>query len=87
MIAAAIKSLIDNREGHIQLQPGKQKGYDIKLPVVTKGGVDFTIDVPYVYSDAGGKISEFSNHTVKIDVDQFNNKSQKNDADELADFM
>ena len=87
MIAAAIKSLIDNREAHIQLQPGKQKGYDIKLPVVTKGGVDFIIDVPYVYSDAGGKISEFSNHTVKIDVDQFNNKSQKNDADELADFM
>ena len=34
--------LIDNREAHIQAQPGKQKGYDLKLPVIEKGGADFT---------------------------------------------
>jgi len=85
MIAAAIKSLIDNREAHIQSQPGKQKGYDLKLPTVAKGGVDFTIDVPYVYTDTNGKVAEYT--TTIIDVDAFNNKAQKHEDDKFAEFM
>ena len=84
MIAAAIKSLIDNREAHIQLQPGKQKGYDLKLPVVEKGGVDFTIDMPYVYTDVDGKVAEY---TQMLTVDDFNNKAQKHEDDKFAEFM
>jgi hypothetical protein len=84
MIAAAIKSLIDNREAHIQSQPGKQKGYDLKLPVVEKGGADFTIDMPYVYTDANGKVAEY---TSIIEVDAFNNKAQKHEDDKFAEFM
>ena len=85
MIAAAIKSLIDNREAHIQSQPGKQKGYDLKLPTVAKGGVDFTIDIPYVYTDTNGKVAEYT--TTIIDVDAFNNKAQKHEDDKFAEFM
>ena len=84
MIAAAIKSLIDNREAHIQSQPGKQKGYDLKLPVVEKGGANFTIDMPYVYTDTNGKVAEY---TSIIDVDSFNNKAQKHEDDKFAEFM
>jgi hypothetical protein len=84
MIAAAIKSLIDNREAHIQSQPGKQKGYDLKLPVVEKGGADFAIDMPYVYTDANGKVAEY---TSIIEVDAFNNKAQKHEDDKFAEFM
>jgi hypothetical protein len=84
MIAAAIKSLVDNREAHIQAQPGKQKGYDIMLPVVEKGGLDFTIDMPYVYTDTNGKVAEY---TSIIDVDAFNNKAQKHEEDKFAEFM
>jgi len=84
MIASAIKSLIDNREAHIQSQPGKQKGYDLKLPVIAKGGVDFAMDVPYVYTDTNGKVAEY---TSIIDVDAFNNKAQKQDDDKFAEFM
>jgi hypothetical protein len=84
MIAAAIKSLIDNREAHIQLQPGKQKGYDLSIPTITKGGSDFTIDVPYVYTDTNGNVAEY---TSIIDVDMFNNKSQKQEDDKFAEFM
>ena len=84
MIAAAIKSLIDNREAHIQSLPGKQKGYDLKLPTVAKGGADFTIDVPYVYTDTNGNVSEY---TSIVDVDAFNNKAQKQEDDKFAEFM
>jgi hypothetical protein len=84
MIAAAIKSLVDNREAHIQSQPGKQKGYDLKLPVVEKGGVDFTIDMPYVYTDVDGKVAEY---TQMLTVDDFNNKAQKHEDDKFAEFM
>ena len=84
MIAAAIKSLIDNREAHIQAQPGKQKGYDLKLPIVAKGGVNFNIDVPYVFTDLNGKVAEY---TSIINVDSFNNKAQKHEADKFAEFM
>tara|TARA_B100000497_G_scaffold11450_1_gene13021 strand:- start:122 stop:1576 length:1455 start_codon:yes stop_codon:yes gene_type:complete len=84
MIAAAIKSLIDNREQHIQAQPGKQKGYDLVIPTVVKGGSDFTIDVPYVYTDTNGNVAEYSSI---IDVDAFNNKAQKQEDDKFAEFM
>jgi hypothetical protein len=84
MIAAAIKSLVDNREAHIQSQPGKQKGYDIMLPMAEKGGLDFTIDMPYVYTDTNGKVAEYSSI---IDVDAFNNKAQKHEEDKFAEFM
>jgi hypothetical protein len=84
MIAAAIKSLVDNRETHIQSQPGKQKGYDIMLPMAEKGGLDFTIDMPYVYTDTNGKVAEYSSI---IDVDAFNNKAQKHEEDKFAEFM
>jgi|TARA_Y100000389_G_scaffold42535_1_gene37240 hypothetical protein len=84
MIAAAIKSLIDNREQHIQAQPGKQKGYDLVIPTVVKGGSDFTIDVPYVYTDTNGNVAEYS---TLIDVDAFNNKAQKQEDDKFAEFM
>jgi hypothetical protein len=84
MIAAAIKSLIDNREAHIQLQPGKQKGYDLKLPTVAKGGVEFTMDIPYVFTDTNGNVAEY---TSIIDVDSFNNKAQKHEDDKFAEFM
>ena len=84
MIAAAIKSLVDNREAHIQSQPGKQKGYDIMLPMAEKGGLDFTIDMPYVYTDTNGKVAEYSSI---IDVDAFNNKAQKHQEDKFAEFM
>jgi hypothetical protein len=84
MIAAAIKSLVDNREAYIQSQPGKQKGYDLKLPVVEKGGSDFNIDVPYVYTDTNGRVAEYTNI---IEVDDFNNKAQKHEDDKFAEFM
>lgn len=60
MIAAAIKSLVDNREAYIRSQPGKQKGYDLKLPTPTKGGLEFKISMPYVYTNVAGKVEEFA---------------------------
>lgn len=77
MIAAAIKSLADNREAYIRSQPGKQKGYDINLPTPTKGGADFVVNIPYVYTDASGQVAEYSieatpsTSTNKIDEDKF----------------
>ena len=49
----------------------------MKLPTVAKGGVDFTIDIPYVYTDTNGKVAEYT--TTIIDVDAFNNKAQKHE--------
>lgn len=82
MIAAAIKSLIDNREAYIQSQPGKQKGYDLKLPTPEKGGLNFVIDMPYVFTDLNGKVAEY---TTFIDTDS-SNKMQKHDV-KFAEFM
>jgi hypothetical protein len=79
MIAAAIKSLADNREEYVRSQPGKQKGYDIKLPTPTKGGLDFEINIPYVYTDASGKVAEYSANTVE--------KVEVNEEEKFADFM
>ena len=80
MIAAAIKSLADNREEYVRSQPGKQKGYDIKLPTPTKGGLDFEINIPYVYTDATGKVAEYSANKVVVET-------TVNEEEKFADFM
>ena len=54
------------------------------MPVVEKGGVDFTIDMPYVYTDVDGKVAEY---TQMLTVDDFNNKAQKHEDDKFAEFM
>ena len=56
----------------------------MQLPVVEKGGANFTIDMPYVYTDTNGKVAEY---TSIIDVDSFNNKAQKHEDDKFAEFM
>ena len=49
-----------------------------------KGGLNFTIDMPYVYTDTNGKVAEY---TSIIDVNAFNNKAQKHEEDKFAEFM
>ena len=48
MIAASIYTLINNRESWIQSQPGRNKGFDLKLnPITSVGGQTFEMDMPY----------------------------------------
>jgi len=84
MIAAAIKSLVDNREAYIRSQPGKQKGYDLKLPTPEKGGLDFQISIPYVYTASTGKLEEFAQET-KITAKKA--EPLTIDEDKFAEFM
>ena len=52
--------------------------------MVEKGGLDYTIDMPYVYTDTNGKVAEY---TSIIEVNAFNNKAQKHEEDKFAEFM
>jgi hypothetical protein len=48
MIGAAILTLLNNREEWIRSEPGKNKGFDLKLVSVTnKEGQMFEMDLPY----------------------------------------
>lgn len=47
MIAAAIKTLIDNRDSWIRSQPGKNVGYDLNIEPIIHEGRIFEIDMPY----------------------------------------
>ena len=82
MIAAAIKSLVDNRESYIQSLPGKQTGYNLNIPVIAKGGLDFTIDITHVYNDVDGKVAEYT--TVFEEAEQIAEVEQD---DKYSEFM
>jgi len=62
MIAAAIYTLLNNREAWIQSQPGRNKGFDLKLNAITSvGGQTFEMDMPYSSKATGSK-----NHSVFV---------------------
>jgi len=48
MIGAAIYTLLNNREAWIRSEPGRNKGFDLKLsPIVSTGNQTFEMDMPY----------------------------------------
>lgn len=60
MIAAAIKTLIENHEAWVRSQPGRKKGFNLKLdPVVSNGGQLFEMDMPYTSSECVKNFSTF----------------------------
>jgi hypothetical protein len=60
MIAAAIKTLIENHEAWIRSQPGRKKGFNLKLdPVISNGGQLFEMDMPYTSSECVKNFSTF----------------------------
>jgi hypothetical protein len=61
MIGAAIKTLIENHEAWVRSQPGRKKGFDLKLnPVISAGGQLFEMDMPYTGSDCTKNFSKFT---------------------------
>jgi hypothetical protein len=61
MIGAAIKTLIENHEAWVRSQPGRKKGFDLKLnPVTSAGGQLFEMDMPYTGSDCTKNFSRFT---------------------------
>jgi hypothetical protein len=60
MIAAAIKTLIENHEAWIRSQPGRKKGFNLKLdPVVNNGNQLFEMDMPYTSTECVKNFSTF----------------------------
>jgi hypothetical protein len=60
MIAAAIKTLIENHEAWIRSQPGRKKGFNLKLdPIISNGGQLFEMDMPYTSSECVKNFSTF----------------------------
>jgi len=56
MIAAAILTVINNREDWIRKQPGRNKGFDLKLVAITStSGQLFEMDMPYSSKETGSK--------------------------------
>ena len=60
MIGAAIKTLIENHEAWVRSQPGRKKGFDLKLnPVQSTGGQLFEMDMPYTGSECAKNFTVF----------------------------
>ena len=60
MIGAAIKALIENHEAWVRSQPGRKKGFDLKLEdVKNAGGQIFEMDMPYTSSDCPKNFTVF----------------------------
>jgi hypothetical protein len=60
MIGAAIKTLIENHEAWVRSQPGRKKGFDLKLnPVQSTGGQRFEMDMPYTGSECAKNFTVF----------------------------
>lgn len=81
MIAAAIKTLIENRDAWIKEQPGRNIGLNVKFEPIIHEGRLFEMDMPYTtdrvksYTKFIPTVSEFDidiDHSVKIDIDYFN---------------
>ena len=70
MIAAAILTLINNREAWIRNQPGRNKGFDLKLNQITDiHGQLFEMDMPYISKHCTQNFSTFvpTEHLYKAD--------------------
>lgn len=60
MIATAIHALLVNREAWVQSQPGRNKGYDLKLsPIVSAHGQTFEMDMPYTSAKCSTNFTVF----------------------------
>jgi hypothetical protein len=60
MIGAAIKTLVENHEAWVRSQPGRKKGFDLKLAnVISNGGQEFEMDMPYTSSECVKNFSKF----------------------------
>lgn len=70
MIAAAIKDLVESQEAYTRSQPGKQKGYDLTIPTITKGGQEFQLSMPYSYVDSNGNLKDYVPEAVEIEVNE-----------------
>jgi hypothetical protein len=60
MIAAAIKTLLDNREAWVRSQPGRKKGFDLDIAVIKNaGGQIFEMDMPYTSNECAKNYTAF----------------------------
>lgn len=82
MIASAILTLIDNRESWVRDQPGRNKGFDLKLSgILSVGGQKFEMDMPFTSKACTKNYSTFiptepvpgKNLLAIIDADQDEN--------------
>jgi hypothetical protein len=87
MIAAAIKTLIENHEAWIRSQPGRKKGFNLKLdPVVSNGGQLFEMDMPYTSTECVKNFSTFKPSAMPeiITNGNFGMPGAEDEEDELA---
>ena len=60
MIAAAIKTLLDNREAWVRSQPGRKKGFDLDIAIIKNaGGQIFEMDMPYTSNECAKNYTAF----------------------------
>lgn len=87
MIAAAIKTLIENHEAWIRSQPGRKKGFNLKLdPVTSSGGQLFEMDMPYTSSECVKNFSTFKPSAIDAMTVTSNTSVNTDVEDEEADF-
>jgi len=88
MIAAAIKTLIENHEAWVRSQPGRKKGFNLKLdPVVSSGGQLFEMDMPYTSTECVKNFSTFKPSVIDTTVITSNistDTSVEDDDEDLA---
>jgi hypothetical protein len=88
MIAAAIKTLIENHEAWVRSQPGRKKGFNLKLdPVVSSGGQLFEMDMPYTSTECVKNFSTFKPSAIDTTVITSNistDTSVEDDDEDLA---
>jgi hypothetical protein len=69
MIGAAIKTLVENHEAWIRSQPGRKKGFNLKLePVTSNGGQLFEMDMPYTSTECVKNFSTFKPSAIDTTV-------------------
>ena len=87
MIAAAIKTLIENHEAWIRSQPGRKKGFNLKLdPVISNGGQLFEMDMPYTSSECVKNFSTFKPSAIDATTVISNTSIDTEVEDEEADL-
>ena len=87
MIAAAIKTLIENHEAWIRSQPGRKKGFNLKLdPVVSNGGQLFEMDMPYTSSECVKNFSTFKPSAIDTSAVTSNISADSSVEDEEEDL-
>jgi hypothetical protein len=87
MIAAAIKTLIENHEAWVRSQPGRKKGFNLKLdPVVSNGGQLFEMDMPYTSSECVKNFSTFKPSAIDTSAVTSNISADSSVEDEEEDL-